>query len=169
MGGRLLMNCIYLQLECRYWRGPITLIVVVAVIDGYTLLITNLKYVLLIIISLLPQINDLSQVPVPVMLLPDDFKANTKIKVNNHLFNKWEIQWTSRLNMQTTLPLKVVLKKTKNPLPSGNQHSTLLIPHDKIVTKPANLPYWSAFSLSAHANLCYIVVKMSKNDCIWGT
>ncbi|KAJ8258985.1 hypothetical protein COCON_G00179970 [Conger conger] len=33
-------------------------------------------------------INDLSQVPVPVMLLPDDFKANTKIKVTNHLFNK---------------------------------------------------------------------------------
>uniref|UniRef100_A0A674NSG0 Phosphatidylinositol 5-phosphate 4-kinase type-2 gamma n=1 Tax=Takifugu rubripes TaxID=31033 RepID=A0A674NSG0_TAKRU len=33
-------------------------------------------------------INDLSQVPVPVMLLPDDFKASTKIKVNNHLFNK---------------------------------------------------------------------------------
>ncbi|KAJ8390178.1 hypothetical protein AAFF_G00109170 [Aldrovandia affinis] len=33
-------------------------------------------------------INDLTQVPVPVMLLPDDFKANTKIKVNNHLFNK---------------------------------------------------------------------------------
>lgn len=35
------------------------------------------------------QINDLSQVPVPVMLLPDDFKASTKIKVNNHLFNKY--------------------------------------------------------------------------------
>uniref|UniRef100_A0A8C7S5W5 Phosphatidylinositol 5-phosphate 4-kinase type-2 gamma n=1 Tax=Oncorhynchus mykiss TaxID=8022 RepID=A0A8C7S5W5_ONCMY len=33
-------------------------------------------------------INDLNQVPVPVMLLPDDFRANTKIKVNNHLFNK---------------------------------------------------------------------------------
>ncbi|XP_069007295.1 phosphatidylinositol 5-phosphate 4-kinase type-2 gamma-like [Embiotoca jacksoni] len=33
-------------------------------------------------------INDLGQVPVPVMLLPDDFKASTKIKVNNHLFNK---------------------------------------------------------------------------------
>uniref|UniRef100_A0A674MZQ9 Phosphatidylinositol 5-phosphate 4-kinase type-2 gamma n=1 Tax=Takifugu rubripes TaxID=31033 RepID=A0A674MZQ9_TAKRU len=33
-------------------------------------------------------INDLNQVPVPVMLLPDDFKANSKIKVNNHLFNK---------------------------------------------------------------------------------
>ncbi|XP_010741771.2 phosphatidylinositol 5-phosphate 4-kinase type-2 gamma [Larimichthys crocea] len=32
--------------------------------------------------------NDLSQVPVPVILLPDDFKASTKIKVNNHLFNK---------------------------------------------------------------------------------
>ena len=36
------------------------------------------------------QINDLNQVPVPVMLLPDDFKANTKIKVNNHLFNKYD-------------------------------------------------------------------------------
>uniref|UniRef100_A0A8C6PXY9 Phosphatidylinositol 5-phosphate 4-kinase type-2 gamma n=1 Tax=Nothobranchius furzeri TaxID=105023 RepID=A0A8C6PXY9_NOTFU len=33
-------------------------------------------------------INDLSQVPVPVMLLPDDFKASTKIKVINHFFNK---------------------------------------------------------------------------------
>ncbi|XP_034023587.1 phosphatidylinositol 5-phosphate 4-kinase type-2 gamma-like isoform X2 [Thalassophryne amazonica] len=32
--------------------------------------------------------NDLSQVPVPVILLPDDFKASTKIKVTNHLFNK---------------------------------------------------------------------------------
>ncbi|KAM9859396.1 phosphatidylinositol 5-phosphate 4-kinase type-2 gamma-like [Aulostomus maculatus] len=33
-------------------------------------------------------INELNQVPVPVMLLPDDFRASTKIKVNNHLFNK---------------------------------------------------------------------------------
>ncbi|XP_059393231.1 phosphatidylinositol 5-phosphate 4-kinase type-2 gamma isoform X2 [Carassius carassius] len=33
-------------------------------------------------------INDLFQVPMPVMLLPDDFKANIKMKVNNHLFNK---------------------------------------------------------------------------------
>lgn len=40
------------------------------------------------IASFFLQINDLNQVPVPVMLLPDDFKANTKIKVNNHLFNK---------------------------------------------------------------------------------
>ncbi|KTG39745.1 hypothetical protein cypCar_00033327, partial [Cyprinus carpio] len=34
-------------------------------------------------------INDLFQVPMPVMLLPDDFKANIKMKVNNHLFNKY--------------------------------------------------------------------------------
>uniref|UniRef100_A0A8C8RDV1 Phosphatidylinositol 5-phosphate 4-kinase type-2 gamma n=1 Tax=Pelusios castaneus TaxID=367368 RepID=A0A8C8RDV1_9SAUR len=34
------------------------------------------------------QISELSQVPLPVMLLPDDFKANSKIKVNNHLFNR---------------------------------------------------------------------------------
>ncbi|XP_071403081.1 phosphatidylinositol 5-phosphate 4-kinase type-2 gamma-like isoform X3 [Centroberyx affinis] len=31
-------------------------------------------------------INDLSQVPVPVMLLPDDFKANTKIKYCPQVF-----------------------------------------------------------------------------------
>ncbi|CAB1315136.1 unnamed protein product [Coregonus sp. 'balchen'] len=37
---------------------------------------------------LCPYINDLVQVPDPVMHLPDDFKANTKIKVSNHLFNK---------------------------------------------------------------------------------
>ncbi|PIO18122.1 hypothetical protein AB205_0207870 [Aquarana catesbeiana] len=33
------------------------------------------------------QINELSNVPVPVMLMPDDFKAYSKIKVDNHLFN----------------------------------------------------------------------------------
>uniref|UniRef100_T1GP07 1-phosphatidylinositol-5-phosphate 4-kinase n=1 Tax=Megaselia scalaris TaxID=36166 RepID=T1GP07_MEGSC len=33
-------------------------------------------------------INELSHVNIPVMLLPDDFRANTKIKVDNHLFNK---------------------------------------------------------------------------------
>uniref|UniRef100_A0A667HGC5 Phosphatidylinositol 5-phosphate 4-kinase type-2 gamma n=1 Tax=Lynx canadensis TaxID=61383 RepID=A0A667HGC5_LYNCA len=33
-------------------------------------------------------INELSQVPPPVMLLPDDFKASSKIKVNNHLFHR---------------------------------------------------------------------------------
>ncbi|XP_073519403.1 phosphatidylinositol 5-phosphate 4-kinase type-2 gamma [Phyllobates terribilis] len=33
-------------------------------------------------------VNELNQVPVPVMLLPDDFKANSKIKVTNHLFNR---------------------------------------------------------------------------------
>eukprot|EP00062_Callorhinchus_milii_P022971 gi/632981320/ref/XP_007907527.1/ PREDICTED: phosphatidylinositol 5-phosphate 4-kinase type-2 gamma [Callorhinchus milii] len=38
--------------------------------------------------GLSPQVNELNHVPVPVMLLPDDFKANSKIKVTNHLFNK---------------------------------------------------------------------------------
>ncbi|CAM9598089.1 phosphatidylinositol 5-phosphate 4-kinase type-2 alpha-like isoform X4 [Lampetra fluviatilis] len=33
-------------------------------------------------------INELTHVPIPVMLLPDDFKAFTKIKVDNHLYNK---------------------------------------------------------------------------------
>uniref|UniRef100_A0A8C2L1X0 Phosphatidylinositol 5-phosphate 4-kinase type-2 alpha n=1 Tax=Cyprinus carpio TaxID=7962 RepID=A0A8C2L1X0_CYPCA len=34
------------------------------------------------------QINELSHIQIPVMLMPDDFKANSKIKVDNHLFNK---------------------------------------------------------------------------------
>nr|XP_014353107.1 PREDICTED: phosphatidylinositol 5-phosphate 4-kinase type-2 beta isoform X2 [Latimeria chalumnae] len=33
-------------------------------------------------------VNELGNVPVPVMLMPDDFKAYSKIKVDNHLFNK---------------------------------------------------------------------------------
>lgn len=40
--------------------------------------------------STLPlQINELSHVNIPVMLLPDDFRAFSKIKVDNHLFNKY--------------------------------------------------------------------------------
>ncbi|XP_062893696.1 phosphatidylinositol 5-phosphate 4-kinase type-2 beta isoform X3 [Mobula hypostoma] len=36
----------------------------------------------------IPKINELSHVQIPVMLMPDDFKAFSKIKVDNHLFNK---------------------------------------------------------------------------------
>ncbi|XP_009472221.1 PREDICTED: phosphatidylinositol 5-phosphate 4-kinase type-2 gamma-like [Nipponia nippon] len=42
----------------------------------------------LVVTDALLWINELSQVPLPVMLLPDDFKASSKIKVNNHLFNR---------------------------------------------------------------------------------
>lgn len=34
------------------------------------------------------QINELMHVTIPVMLLPDDFRAYSKLKVDNHLFNK---------------------------------------------------------------------------------
>ena len=34
------------------------------------------------------QINELSGVNVPVMLMHDDFKAFSKVRVDNHLFNK---------------------------------------------------------------------------------
>lgn len=34
------------------------------------------------------QINELMHVTIPVMLLPDDFRAYSKIKIDNHLFNK---------------------------------------------------------------------------------
>ena len=33
-------------------------------------------------------INELTHVNAPVMLMPDDFKAHTKVKVDNHCFNK---------------------------------------------------------------------------------
>ncbi|RWS29851.1 phosphatidylinositol 5-phosphate 4-kinase type-2 alpha-like protein [Leptotrombidium deliense] len=33
-------------------------------------------------------INELTHVNIPVMLMPDDFKAYTKVKVDNHSFNK---------------------------------------------------------------------------------
>jgi len=34
------------------------------------------------------QIDELSHVTIPVMLLPDDFRAFSKLKVDYHLFNK---------------------------------------------------------------------------------
>lgn len=34
------------------------------------------------------QINELMHVTIPVMLLPDDFRAYSKIKIDNHFFNK---------------------------------------------------------------------------------
>lgn len=34
------------------------------------------------------QINELHHINVPVMLMPDDFKAFSKIKIDNHNFNK---------------------------------------------------------------------------------
>lgn len=37
------------------------------------------------------QINELSHVQIPIMLMPDDFKAYSKIKVDNHLFNKYDL------------------------------------------------------------------------------
>lgn len=40
------------------------------------------------LLNYLFQINELSHVNIPVMLLPDDFRAYSKIKVDNHLFNK---------------------------------------------------------------------------------
>ncbi|KAL3832218.1 hypothetical protein ACJMK2_023878 [Sinanodonta woodiana] len=33
-------------------------------------------------------VNELGHVNIPVMLMPDDFKAYTKVRIDNHLFNK---------------------------------------------------------------------------------
>ncbi|XP_025928685.1 phosphatidylinositol 5-phosphate 4-kinase type-2 beta isoform X4 [Apteryx rowi] len=53
--------------------------------------------------ELVPKINELSNVPVPVMLMPDDFKAYSKIKVDNHLFNKENLP--SRFKFKEYCPL----------------------------------------------------------------
>lgn len=41
-----------------------------------------MEFGLCVSISFFLQINELSNVPVPVMLMPDDFKAYSKIKVD---------------------------------------------------------------------------------------
>ena len=33
-------------------------------------------------------VRELSHISIPVMLMPDDFRAFTKIKIDNHAFNK---------------------------------------------------------------------------------
>lgn len=58
------------------------------VCQTFPLFFRLLSHVSLAFSLLLLQINELSNVPVPVMLMPDDFKAYSKIKVDNHLFNK---------------------------------------------------------------------------------
>jgi len=34
------------------------------------------------------QVKELSNMRMPLMLMPDDFKAYSKVKVDNHIFNK---------------------------------------------------------------------------------
>lgn len=63
----------------RIWMGVHSMLTVC--LQGWGLLAETL-------VTLPLQINELSNVPVPVMLMPDDFKAYSKIKVDNHLFNK---------------------------------------------------------------------------------
>lgn len=56
--------------------------------SGKMLLKKNVRIISLTVLHRLFQINELSHVNIPVMLLPDDFRAYSKIKVDNHLFNK---------------------------------------------------------------------------------
>lgn len=46
------------------------------------------EWLILFLCFFFAQINELSHVQIPIMLMPDDFKAYSKIKVDNHLFNK---------------------------------------------------------------------------------
>ena len=48
-----------------------------------------ISYVYLLCYNLfILQIKELVHINIPVMLMPNDFKAYTKVKVDNHLFNK---------------------------------------------------------------------------------
>ncbi|KAA8594517.1 hypothetical protein FQN60_011652 [Etheostoma spectabile] len=62
-------------------------------------------------------INELSNVPVPVMLMPDDFKAYSKIKVDNHLFNKENLP--SRFKFKEYCPMNSLTRSA--PLNSDSQ------------------------------------------------
>nr|XP_024645625.1 phosphatidylinositol 5-phosphate 4-kinase type-2 beta [Macaca nemestrina] len=77
-------------------------------------------------------INELSNVPVPVMLMPDDFKAYSKIKVDNHLFNNPHhfTSWVlSPHHSQTVSPEEKIDLRTSLsdlPLPYGTQRKGFL-------------------------------------------
>uniref|UniRef100_A0A7N4PX87 Phosphatidylinositol 5-phosphate 4-kinase type-2 gamma n=1 Tax=Sarcophilus harrisii TaxID=9305 RepID=A0A7N4PX87_SARHA len=75
-------------------------------------------------------INELSQVPPPVMLLPDDFKASSKIKVNNHLFHRENLP--SHFKFKEYCPQDYQVSLTRSP-PSESEGSDgrFLVSYDR--------------------------------------
>lgn len=53
-----------------------------------TFIVFDIYVAIHIILKILLQISGLAHVNVPVMLMPDDFEAYSKIRVDNHYFNK---------------------------------------------------------------------------------
>ena len=59
-------------------------------------------------------VRELSHISIPVMLMPDDFRAFTKIKIDNHAFNKENLpshfKVRSRIILQFNFTKKLVKK-----------------------------------------------------------
>lgn len=51
--------------------------------------ICNIDEIYLNLLGINHTINELQSIKIPGLLLPDHFRANSKIKVDYHLFNKW--------------------------------------------------------------------------------
>nr|XP_020852980.1 phosphatidylinositol 5-phosphate 4-kinase type-2 beta isoform X1 [Phascolarctos cinereus] len=113
-------------------------------------------------------INELSNVPVPVMLMPDDFKAYSKIKVDNHLFNKENLP--SRFKFKEYCPMVFRnlrerfgiddqdYQKAEPGAVSGNcQEASLGLGSEETF-------YHSSFTLPEEYSLCTALVKFSKTS-----
>ena len=46
-------------------------------------------------------VRELTHISIPVMLMPDDFRAFTKIKIDNHAFNKENLPSHFKVRLQT--------------------------------------------------------------------
>ncbi|KTF85193.1 hypothetical protein cypCar_00020616 [Cyprinus carpio] len=109
-------------------------------------------------------INELSHIQIPVMLMPDDFKANSKIKVDNHLFNKAPIpsdaQGRSGARFHTSYNKRYVIKIITSE-DVAEMHNILKKYHQYIVECHGNtlLPqFLGMYRLTVDGDETYMIV-----------
>ncbi|XP_072417448.1 phosphatidylinositol 5-phosphate 4-kinase type-2 beta isoform X1 [Chiloscyllium punctatum] len=98
-------------------------------------------------------INELSHVQIPVMLMPDDFKAYSKIKVDNHLFNKENLP--SRFKFKEYCPMVFRNLRERFSIDDQDyQQSLSKLPSQELdkVTMNVGLVYQNSVTRSAPLN-----------------
>ena len=60
-------------------------------------------------------VNELQDISIPVMLMPDDFRAFSKIKVDNHAFNKENLP--SHFKVSSDLRVRWISARLTSKLP----------------------------------------------------
>ncbi|XP_043530769.1 phosphatidylinositol 5-phosphate 4-kinase type-2 beta isoform X2 [Chiloscyllium plagiosum] len=98
-------------------------------------------------------INELSHVQIPVMLMPDDFKAYSKIKVDNHLFNKENLP--SRFKFKEYCPMVFRNLRERFSIDDQDyQRSLSKLPSQELdkVTMNVGLVYQNSVTRSAPLN-----------------